>query len=188
MKKYKNLKEKKLNSQTIYKGVFLEARVDNVELPDKTNSRRFFIIHPGAAVIVAEARKNSFLVIEQYRYSIGKTMLEFPAGKRDPKEPTAKTAKRELLEETGYAAAKVKKLGPIYPCIGYSTECIDVYYARNLKLQKQHLDEGEFLNVFEMTEKEIDSAIKCGKITDAKTLSAWMLYKLKKVRAKTQVT
>lgn len=178
MKIHKNLKEKKLDSKTIYKGNSLEARVDVVELPDKSKAKRFYILHPGAAVIIAEFKKDRFLMIEQFRYATGKTMLEFPAGKRDNNEPTITTAKRELLEETGYAGQKFKKLGTIHPCIGYSNESMDIFYTKDLEYQKQQLDHGEFLNVLTMTKKQIDAAIKKGKMTDAKTLSAWMLFKV----------
>lgn len=177
----KDLKETKISSRTLYKGHTLEIRVDKVRLPDKSQSERFYVVHPGAAVIVAELKKDTFIMIQQFRYPAGLTMLEFPAGKRDHKEDTHRTAKRELLEETGYTSnAKFKKLGSIHHCIGYSDELLDVFYAKKLRYQKQQLDQGEFLNVLTMTKRQIDSAIKNGKITDAKTISAWMLYKLNK--------
>jgi ADP-ribose pyrophosphatase len=175
--KNKSLKETKVNGKTLYKGNFLEVRVDQVRLPDKTTSKRFYILHPGAAVIIAEVKKDHYLFIEQYRYAIGETMLELPAGKRDHKENTLVTAKRELLEETGYAAKKMKKLGSLHPCIGYSNELIDVFYTKEMSFQKQNLDHGEFLNVLILSRKQIEKAIKNGKITDAKTLSAWLIYK-----------
>jgi ADP-ribose pyrophosphatase len=178
MKKHKVLKETKISSQSLYKGNTIEIRVDKVRLPDKTRGERFYVVHPGAAVIIGELKKDTFLMIQQFRYPTGLTMLEFPAGKRDHKENTFVTAERELLEETGYISAKFKKLGTIHPCIGYSDEMIDVFFAKNLKYKKQQLDTGEFLNVLTMTKSQIDSAIKSGKLTDAKTISAWMLYKL----------
>lgn len=180
MKKFKSLKETKISSRAIYKGATMQIRIDKVRLPDKSASERFYVVHPGAAVIIAEVKKDTFLMVEQFRYPTGLTMLEFPAGKRDHQEDTHLTAKRELLEETGYAAAHFKKLGAFHACIGYSDEIIDVYYAKNLKFQKQQLDSGEFLNVLTMTKKQIDAAIKSGKLTDAKTISAWTLYNLQK--------
>jgi len=179
MKKHKVLKETKISSRSLYKGHTLEIRVDQVRLPDKKKAERFYVVHPGAAVIIGELKKNTFVMIQQFRYPTGLTMIEFPAGKRDHKENTFLTAERELLEETGYISAKFEKLGSIHPCIGYSDELIDVFYAKNLKYKKQQLDAGEFLNVVTMTKAEINSAIKKGKITDAKSISAWMLYKLK---------
>ncbi len=93
---------------------------------------REFVVHPGAVLIVP-VLDDGWLVLErQFRYPVGRVMLEFPAGKIDPGETPLVTAQRELIEEAGYAASGWKALGTLHPEIGYSTEFIDMYEARGL--------------------------------------------------------
>src|SRR4029450_8029159 len=88
-------------------------------------------------------------------------MLEFPAGKLDDGESPLVCANRELQEEAGYTAATWKKLGTIHPEIGYSTEFIDMYEATGLTHVGQRLDEGEFLDVVAMSERELLATYDC---------------------------
>ncbi len=88
------------------------------------------------------------LLESQYRYPIGKVMVEYPAGKLDPNEGALACAKRELQEETGYTAREYVYLTRIHPIISYSTEFIDIYLARGLTAGESKLDEGEFLELF----------------------------------------
>ncbi len=111
------------------------------------------------------------LVLErQYRYPMGRTMLEFPAGKLDPGEPTFACAQRELQEETGYLAKEWARAGVIHPVISYSTEFIEIWFARHLVPGRSHLDAGEFLDVFTATPGELMKWCLDGTITDAKTI------------------
>jgi len=111
------------------------------------------------------------LVMErQYRYPIGEVMLEFPAGKLDPGEDHLVTAQRELLEETGYRAAKWEWLATIYPIVSYATERIEMYLAESLTLERAQLDAGEFLEVVIVDFTDAYAQLKAGKVTDGKTV------------------
>jgi ADP-ribose pyrophosphatase len=112
------------------------------------------------------------LVMErQFRYPVQQVMLEFPAGKLDPNESTLECAQRELFEETGYSAKQWAKAGVMHPVISYSTEFIEIWFAKDLSLGERQLDPGEFLEVITQTPEALKQAcLKC-EVTDGKTLT-----------------
>lgn len=170
-----HLIETKLKSQELFSGHFLHAFRDTVALPDGTEATREYFVHPGAVMIIAmleEPGQPLRLVMErQYRYPVQQVMVEFPAGKLDPNELTLQCAQRELFEETGYRAQQWAKAGVMHPVIAYSTEFIEVWFAKDLSLSERQLDEGEFLEVFLQTPESLQQDCLNGKVTDAKTLT-----------------
>lgn len=170
-----HLIEIKLKSQELFSGHFLHAFRDTVALPDGTEATREYFVHPGAVMIIAmleEPGQPLRLVMEkQYRYPVQQVMIEFPAGKLDPNELTLQCAQRELFEETGYRAKQWAKAGVMHPVIAYSTEFIEVWFAKDLSLSERQLDEGEFLEVFLQTPESLQQDCLNGKVTDAKTLT-----------------
>jgi ADP-ribose pyrophosphatase len=170
-----HLIETKLKSQELFSGHFLHAFRDTVALPDGSEATREYFVHPGAVMIIAmleEPGQPLRLVMErQYRYPVQQVMIEFPAGKLDPNELTLQCAQRELFEETGYRAKQWAKAGVMHPVIAYSTEFIEVWFAKDLSLSERQLDEGEFLEVFLQTPESLQQDCLNGKVTDAKTLT-----------------
>jgi ADP-ribose pyrophosphatase len=171
----KHLVETKHFSKEVFKGKFLHAFSDTVHLPDGSTAQREYIVHPGAVVIIPmleDASGQVRLVLErQFRYPVGRVMVEFPAGKLDPGEGGLACAQRELLEETGYCATQWAKAGVMHPVIAYSTEFIEIWFARDLTLGQRKLDIGEFLDVFTATPAELLQWCMDGRVTDAKTLA-----------------
>lgn len=167
------LKETKLSSELVFKGNFLKVLRDEVQLPDKKKALREYIIHPGAALIIPILADGQLVMVEQYRYAVRKVFLEFPAGKKDRNESFEKAAKRELLEEVGYAAKSIKYLTTIHPVIGYANEEIQIFLATDLIQKKQNLDSGEFLNVVYLTLAELEKKVWAGELTDVKTQIAY---------------
>ncbi len=170
-----HLIETKLKSQALFSGHFLHAFRDTVALPDGSQATREYVTHPGAVMIIAmleEPDQPLRLVMErQYRYPVQQVMIEFPAGKLDPHESTLQCAQRELFEETGYRAQQWAKAGVLHPVISYSTEFIEVWFAKDLTLGERSLDDGEFLEVFLQTPESLQQDCLYGKVTDAKTLT-----------------
>jgi ADP-ribose pyrophosphatase len=166
-----HLVETRIASVEILKGSFLHAMRDTVGLPDGTQATREYVIHPGAVMIVAQCDDGSLVLERQYRYPVQAVMVEFPAGKLDPGEDSLACAQRELLEETGYSAREWARAGVLHPVISYSTEFIDIWFARGLTLGTRKLDAGEFLDVFTATPAELLGWCAGGQVTDAKTLT-----------------
>lgn len=178
----KNLIEKVLSSEVVFKGGFLKVWKDLVELPNGHRSFREYIKHPGAATIIPRLNNGKFLMVYQYRHAVGEVFLEFPAGKADPGEKTEATAIRELQEEVGLKPGKLTFLTHIHPVIGYSNERIDLYLAENLTEVPKNEDPDELLEVVELSLEEIEEKIWKHEITDVKTqISAfWLLKQFKK--------
>jgi len=177
----KHLLEQSVSSVDLFKGHFLDAVRDVVRLPDGSDAVREYVRHPGAVMIVGELDDGRLVMERQYRHPVRQVMVEFPAGKLDPNESTQQCAERELLEETGYRARLWARAGVIHPVISYSTEFIEVWFARELVAGERQLDAGEFLDVYSATLDELLQGCRNGEITDAKTLCG--LLWLEKVRS-----
>lgn len=166
-----HLQETGVASEEILKGHFLHVMRDTVSLPDGRPTYREYVIHPGAVMIVAQLDDGHLVLERQYRYPMHAVMIEFPAGKLDVGESSLACAQRELLEETGYSAREWTRAGVLHPAISYSTEFIDIWFARGLTPGERKLDAGEFLDVFTATPAELASWSASGRVTDAKTLT-----------------
>lgn len=173
----KNLIEKKLKSDVVYNGSFLKVLKDEVEFPNRKKGTREYIPHPGAAMIIPVTDNGQLVMLRQYRYAVQSVFIEFPAGKIDAGEDALQTAKRELQEETGLQAENYRHLTTIHPVIGYSNEKIEIYLATTLKAaSSQHLDEEEFLEIFEISFAEAMEKMQQGQITDVKTMIGLFWY------------
>jgi ADP-ribose pyrophosphatase len=165
-----HLIERSLQAAQAWRGDFLDVRRDTVALPDGRTATREYIVHPGAVMIVPLLDDGRWLMERQFRYPMGRVMLEFPAGKIDPGEPTLATAVRELAEETGYRAAQWARAGILHNAIAYSDEGIEIWFARELTPGPRRLDAGEFLDLVTCSEDQLDRLAASGELTDAKSL------------------
>jgi len=167
----KHLIETRLSSEEVFSGRLLKVNSDRVSLPNGAESVREHIVHPGAVVMLAALDNGKLLFERQFRYPVGQVFLELPAGKIDAGEHPMDTARRELREETGYKARSWRHLGIMHPCIGYSNERIEIFLAHGLSYVGHEPDQGEFLEVIELSLADAFLAVREGEITDGKTLA-----------------
>lgn len=171
MSKDKDLKEHFLSGSRVYDGKLLKVQRDVVRLPDGSEGTREYIRHPGAVAIVPLFDDARVLLERQFRYPHGREFIEIPAGKLEPGEPELKTAKRELLEETGYVAREWTRLCVIHTAIAYTDETIGLFVARHLEKGERKLDAGEFLELLIVPFDDAIEMIHDGRITDAKSVA-----------------
>ena len=173
----KDLTEHFVSGEPVFDGTLLKVRRDVVRLPDGSRGTREYIRHPGAVAIVPLFDDGRILLERQFRYPHGREFIEVPAGKLEPGEPHLETAKRELLEETGYEAAEWQRIGVIHTAIAYTDEAIDLFVCRKLRHVGGKLDAGEFLETLIVPFDEAIAMIRDGRISDAKTVAALLWVK-----------
>jgi ADP-ribose pyrophosphatase len=173
--------EKPFKKKTIYSGNAVGFNADEVILPDGKKACREYMRHPGAVAAVAFTGKGDIVLVRQYRYPIGKLTYEIPAGKLDKGESPVSCVRRELAEETGFTAKKIRKLCAYWPTPAFSDEVIHIYLARGLKQAGMSPDSDEFIDCKIVPLKRALSWIKNGKIRDSKTIIA-ILYLMNFVR------
>ncbi len=177
----KRLEEKCLARRVVYTGKSYEFFVDQVELPDGTETVREMVKHPGGVAILAIDEAGRLLMEEQYRYAIEQTFTEIPAGKMDkiPGETPEEAARRELREETGRTADNWEYLGKIYPSPGIVSEVLYLYLATGLREAERELDSDEFIAVKLVDLETVKKMIADGEISDCKTIAAVALAQMK---------
>lgn len=170
---------KRVKREVKYKGTIVEMCQDTMEFPDGSLHQWDFIDHPGGAGVVAVLPDGKLLMVRQYRNALERETLELPAGGKSRGEDSRICALRELEEETGYRAGNCELLTLVCTNVALMNEQIGVYLCTDLIPAKQHLDEGEYLNVEAYTLDELLSMIFSGKLQDAKTVCGILAYKAK---------
>ena len=171
--------EKTVKKNYVFRGKILTVRCDDALLPDGRPCTREIIEHNGGACVLYE-ENGKILLVRQYRYPYGESILEVPAGKIDGKEDPLKTAERELEEEGGIKAKRFELLFVDYPSPGYTNEKIYIYRAHSGERVQAHLDEDEFLDAEFIPEDRVWEMLKNGEIRDGKTIIALQAYFLSK--------
>jgi len=169
------LQETVQHSAKVFEGRLISVRVDTVRLPDGRVSTREVVEHPGAVAVVPIDDQRHVLLVRQFRYAIGRELLEIPAGTREPHETPEQTAHRELEEEIGHRAATLQELFQVYLAPGYSTERIHYFLATDLQPVKRSGDDDEFIEVVRIPLVEALKKIETGDFQDAKTVAALVL-------------
>ncbi|HTY12698.1 MAG TPA: NUDIX hydrolase [Candidatus Omnitrophota bacterium] len=164
------MRERTIKSKRIFSGRLLGLRDDTVRLETGKISRREICEHPGAVAVVAVTGKKEIVLIRQFRKPAERVLLEIPAGLFNKGESLAAAAKRELAEETGYTARKIKKVFSAYMSPGYSTEVLHYFFASGLELSAQHYEEDEDIRVEVMPIARAMRMVKKGQVRDNKTI------------------
>lgn len=170
---------KVVGSQVLCKGPKFYVVREKLELPGgKGVKDRDIVVHPGAAVFIPQQADGRLLLTKQYRYSLQKEILEFPAGTLDFSEAPLDCAKREIQEEVGMRAEEWIPLGTVWPSPGICNEVQHFYVARGLTPSRLEGDEDEQIEVISMSVPEVESAIANGSISDGKSMALFLKAKL----------
>lgn len=164
------LREKTVNSKYVFRGRILNVRLDTVLLPDGRESTREIVEYSGAVAIVALTPAMEVVLVRQYRYPVGRELIEVPAGKIEEGEAPEACARRELMEEAGCQAASWRYLGRFYSTPGFTSELMHLYLAQDLTFSEQAPDEDEFVQVVRVPFKTAVEMALRGEICDAKSI------------------
>ncbi len=176
------LKETKISTQYMFHGCVVNVRVDQAVQADGKEVVREVVEHPGGVSIAMEDEEGKFFVVTQWRYALGRVSKEFPAGKKEAGEDPFETARREIIEETGFEGEGFVRLGQMVPTGAYDTEIVDLYYCRKGRHIGQHLDADENLYLATMTLDEIIEEALAGSLDDGKTVMSAFLIKERKAK------
>ncbi|MBI4387204.1 MAG: NUDIX hydrolase [Elusimicrobia bacterium] len=156
----------------IYNGRAVNFVVDQIRLPDGRAAEREYLDHPGAVGVLPFLDADTILLVRQYRYPVRKITYEIPAGKLDPGESRSACLRRELLEETGHRARRVRPLISYWPTPAFSDEILHLYAADGLVAGPTSPDDDEFIEVVRMPFRRALDWVFSGKIRDSKTVIA----------------
>ncbi len=146
------------------------------EVPGKGLVHRELVVHPGAVLILPLLKSDTVVMIQNYRFSVGRELLELPAGTLDAGETPEACAARELEEETGYVPGRLEPLCRFYTSPGFTNELMHAFVATELQPASQRLDETEQIRVQTMALPEVLAAAADGRIVDGKTIAALLVY------------
>jgi ADP-ribose pyrophosphatase len=156
--------------ETVFRGVVISVDVEQVPLPNGTTARYEIVRHPGGAAVVAVDKQGQVCMLRQYRPAAGGWVWELPAGRLEPAEPPERTARRELLEETGHSAAHWESLGSILSSPGVFAETIHLFLARGLTAGHTRHEQHEVIEVHWLPLADAVRQAHSGELRDAKTV------------------
>jgi ADP-ribose pyrophosphatase len=168
---------KLLKSEILYQGKVFRLQRDTVIEPGGLQVDRDIIVHPGSVVVMPVFDDGRILLIRQYRHSVGEFLWELVAGRKEPKETPAAAARRELIEETGYRAKRLRKLMRVVPTPGFVNEWMWIFAAEGLTAGAAQPEDDEQITPRIFTLKEALKMIERGTLRDAKSICGILYYK-----------
>jgi ADP-ribose pyrophosphatase len=165
-----------LKSKVLYTGKVFSLRRDTVIEPGGVRADRDIIVHPGSVVVMPVFEDGRVLLIRQYRHTVGDFLWELVAGRKEPEETPGVAARRELLEETGYTARRLRKLLHVIPTPGFVNEWMWIFAAEGLIQGTAQPEEDEKITARVFTLKQVDAMIQSGRLRDAKSIAGFLYY------------
>ena len=166
-----------IEKQVIYDGRKVRLELHHFRDPDSGKRHvRETCVHPGAAVVIAFVDPQTILLVRSTRHAVGQILVELPAGTLEKGENPMNAAGRELLEETGHLAGRMKAVGSFFTSPGILSEKMFVFAAYDLEKRRQALDEGEDIEVMQTGLDEALNMIQTGGIQDGKSIAALLMY------------
>lgn len=165
-----------IEKQVIFDGSKVRLELHHLENDEGARTRREVCVHPGAVVVLPFLDDKRILLIRNKRYAVGQVLLELPAGTLEKNEDPMNCAGRELLEETGHLAARLKPIGNFFTSPGILSEKMYAFAAYDLEKQTAALEEGEEIELQETTLLDAVRMIRDGLIHDGKTIATLLMY------------
>ena len=170
-----------LSSDTVYQGRVFWVTRDHVKEPGDVEATRDVVRHNGSVVVLAidtssNATDPGVLLIRQYRHAAGKFLLELPAGRIEKGEELIPAGQRELIEETGYRAARWSQYTSYFASPGFLSEAMNIVLAEDLTLGEATPEDDERIDIHMTPLSEVMRMIHAGEIQDGKTLIGVLLY------------
>jgi ADP-ribose pyrophosphatase len=180
MKKYSGIPRAKrakiLTSTSIYEGAVFGIRRDEVIEPSGVRAIREVITHPGSVVVLPVFPDKRILLIQQYRHATRQYLWELVAGRIDAGETPKVAAARELIEETGYRAKRLRVFLEMFPTPGFLEEKMFLLLAEGLTAGEAEPEEDEKIFSRAYKRKELEEMIRGGKLRDAKSIAGLLFY------------
>ena len=167
------------SSEVVLRARNYEVTKDRLVLPSGLEIEREVVRHNGAVVIIPQISDDRLLLIKQFRFALGRTLIEFPAGTLEKGEAPLPCARREIREETGYGAGEFIELGTLYPAPGFCDEVQHLFLAKGLYESPMDGDEDEIIEVIQMSPREFEEAVAENAVLDAKSIAAYTRAKLR---------
>lgn len=168
--------EQRISSETPFKGKLVTVRVDTVRMPSGREATREVVEHPGAVAILPVTADGQLVLVRQFRYAVGRELLEVPAGTREEGESAEACAVRELREEVGYEAETVEELARFFVSPGWCNEELIVYRATGLREVGDDPEQDEDLRMVVIAPEDVEALMRSGEIGDAKTITAILAH------------
>jgi ADP-ribose pyrophosphatase len=169
-------KAKVLSSTTIYEGPVFGIRRDEVIEPSGVRTTREVITHPGSVVVLPVLSDGRILLIQQYRHATRQYLWELVAGRMDPGETPRVAAARELIEETGYRAKRLRVFLDVFPTPGFLEERMFILVAEGLTAGQAEPEADEKIVSRAYTRAQLEEMIRGGKLRDAKSIAGILFY------------
>jgi len=163
------------DNKTIFTGRIFSVHLETHALPDGRTAEFELVRHSGGAAVLPVLDDGRVVLLRQFRPAAGGVIWEIPAGRLEPGEAPADCVVRELQEEAGYRVGRLEPLGEMLPTVGFCTERVYLFLARDLTSVPQALEPDEHLEVVPLPAAEVLALIDRGEIPDAKTQLALLL-------------
>jgi len=170
---------KKLSESVFFRNPWWTYKKDVIVLPSGKTGEYHYVYTNGSSMVVPILGDGKLILVNQYRYLLGKESIEFPCGSVKNGSTHDKTAREELLEETGYSARVLMPAGEFNPYNGVTSEICRVYVARELEFLGGTPDDTEEFEIIRLAPDEVDKQIQTGVIWDGMTIAAWSIAKAK---------
>jgi len=171
-----NRRARVLRSKKLYEGNVFSVRQDRIREPGGIEVTRDIVVHRGSVVILPVFPDGSILLVRQYRHAVGASLWELVAGRLEAGESKAAGARRELIEETGYIARRVKQILEIFPSPGFFSERMWVFLATRLQQGPAQPEEDERITARKFSLRELEKMIRRGALHDGKSVAAILFY------------